>query len=270
MVYFAGQYLGPSSSHHTAWVTPAANSNRGQPEGKRRQKEKEQNDETRRKHSGLYSPRRTRQDCRRNWQWNEQRRCTLKKCLRTGLVFLLLKCDGFLMGKTCQRVIWSCLEFTHDLGNVGYYPHKWAGWPSEGSLSQGQNEKLVYGNSSLMEFYRLQFLSMLYEPRHDKTNKLRVRPAKTRISLISPLSAWRKLGSLATHWAHSKDQSDMADAQADLSLHWAHTHFVCFVMLRLILLVLWQRTSFYTRAIMLPDSENIWASSWDYGTLRPP
>ena len=50
------------------------------------------------------------------------------------------------------------------------------------------------------------------EPRHDKINKVTVRPAKTQISLgIRPvwseslLSAWRKLGSLATHWAHSED-----------------------------------------------------------------
>ena len=52
----------------------------------------------------------------------------------------------------------------------------------------------------------------LNEPPRDKTNKMTVRPAKTQISLgISPvwsessLSAWRKLGSLATHWVHSKD-----------------------------------------------------------------
>ena len=51
-----------------------------------------------------------------------------------------------------------------------------------------------------------------YEPPHDKTNKVAVRPAKTQISLgirpvwsESSLSAWRKLGSLATHWAHSED-----------------------------------------------------------------
>ena len=44
------------------------------------------------------------------------------------------------------------------------------------------------------------------EPRHDKTNKMTVRPAKTQISLgtrsvwsESSLSAWKKLGSLATH-----------------------------------------------------------------------
>ena len=50
------------------------------------------------------------------------------------------------------------------------------------------------------------------EPPHDKTNKMTVRPAKTQMSLgirpvwsESSLSAWRKLRSLATHWAHSED-----------------------------------------------------------------
>ena len=50
------------------------------------------------------------------------------------------------------------------------------------------------------------------EPPHDKINNVVVRPAKTQISLgirpvwsESSLSAWRKFGSLATHWAHSED-----------------------------------------------------------------
>ena len=50
------------------------------------------------------------------------------------------------------------------------------------------------------------------EPQHDNTNKMSVRPAKTQISLgihsvwsESSLSTWRKLGSLATHLAHSED-----------------------------------------------------------------
>ena len=50
------------------------------------------------------------------------------------------------------------------------------------------------------------------EPRHDKTSIVTVRPAKAQISLgIRPvwseslLTAWRKLGSLTTHWAHSED-----------------------------------------------------------------
>ena len=62
-----------------------------------------------------------------------------------------------------------------------------------------------------------QWLSLLsktqrYKPRHDKTNKMSVHPTKTQISLgIQPvwsessLSAWRNLGSLVTHWAHSED-----------------------------------------------------------------
>ena len=46
---------------------------------------------------------------------------------------------------------------------------------------------------------------------------------------VSSLSAWRKLGSLATHYAHSEDSD-----QTDLSLCWTHSHFVGFVMRRLI------------------------------------
>ena len=80
-----------------------------------------------------------------------------------------------------------------------------------------------------------------HDPQHDKTNKVNVPPAKTQISLgirpvrsESSLSAWRKLGSLATHWVHSEDSwSDWADAQADLSLRWVYSHFVGFVMSRL-------------------------------------
>ena len=75
--------------------------------------------------------------------------------------------------------------------------------------------------------YTLKMHSCLYcwkqtlrknEPRHDKTNKVSVRPAKTQISLgirpgwsesslgaVSSLSAWRNIGSLATHWGHSED-----------------------------------------------------------------
>ena len=67
-----------------------------------------------------------------------------------------------------------------------------------------------------------------------------MRLAKTQISLgIHPV--WSE-SSLCTQLvakepkflhADSKDWSDWADAQADLSLHWVHTHFVGFVMLGL-------------------------------------
>ena len=76
-----------------------------------------------------------------------------------------------------------------------------------------------------------------FEPRHDKTNNVAVRPAKTQISLgIRPVwsvfpvhmkKAWVLSYPLS---AQRRLWSDWADAQADLSLRWAHTHFVGFVM----------------------------------------
>ena len=47
----------------------------------------------------------------------------------------------------------------------------------------------------------------------------------------SSLSAWRKLVSWTTHWAHSEDsdQTDPTDAQTDLSLCWACMSFCCFL-----------------------------------------
>ena len=74
--------------------------------------------------------------------------------------------------------------------------------------------------------------------------KWHVRSAKTHISLDirpvwseSSLSAWRKRGSFASSYplnAHRRLWSDLADAQTDLSLGWAHSVFVGFIMRRLI------------------------------------
>ena len=68
------------------------------------------------------------------------------------------------------------------------------------------NSDPIYFMKSLLEILQN------YELGHDKTNKVSVRPAKTQISLgirpiwsASSLSAWRNLGSLATHWVYSKD-----------------------------------------------------------------
>ena len=88
----------------------------------------------------------------------------------------------------------------------------------------------------------------IYEPPHDKTKKLTVRPAKTRISLgIRPV--WSE-SFLCAQWvaedrsflqADSEDSdqtgwmpwliwvfADWVDAQADLSLRWAHRSFCWF------------------------------------------
>ena len=77
---------------------------------------------------------------------------------------------------------------------------------------------------------------------HDKTNKVTVRPAKTQISLgihavwsESSLSAWRKLGSWATHYVHSEDSDQTGRMPRLIWVFAEHTcHFVDFVMRQLI------------------------------------
>ena len=74
-----------------------------------------------------------------------------------------------------------------------------------------------------------------------KPTKWFVRPAKTQISLgirpvwsVSSLSAWRKLGSLATHWAHSEDFDQTGRMPRLIRVFAGRTdHFVGFVMRRL-------------------------------------
>ena len=64
----------------------------------------------------------------------------------------------------------------------------------------------------------------LFELQHEKTNKWPVRSTKTQISLSirpvwseSSLSAWKKVGSLPTHWVQREDWLDCMDVQGDLS-----------------------------------------------------
>ena len=107
-----------------------------------------------------------------------------------------------------------------------------------------------------------------------------VHPAKTQISLgirpvwsVSSLSAWRKHGSLATHWVHSKD-SDQTGRMPRLTWAFARRtcHFVDFVMLQLIYnITTLQTTQTYLSAIppgcmsctKIPDSP------WLATTLNP-
>ena len=71
-----------------------------------------------------------------------------------------------------------------------------------------------------------------------KPTKLHVCPAKTQISLgirpvwsKSSLSAWRSLGSLAIHWAHSKDSDQTGRMPRLIWVFAGRTcHFICFVM----------------------------------------
>ena len=75
-----------------------------------------------------------------------------------------------------------------------------------------------------------------------KPTKWHVHPAKTRVNLgirpvrsESSLSAWRKLGSLATHWAQSEDSYQTGRMPRLIWVFAGRTcHFVGFVMMRLI------------------------------------
>ena len=87
-----------------------------------------------------------------------------------------------------------------------------------------------------------------FEPPHDKTNNVVVRPAKTQISLgirpvwpESSLSAWRKLGSLATHWAQAKTLIRLGGCPGwSESALGAHS-LCCFVTRRLIFVMVYVR-----------------------------
>ena len=86
-----------------------------------------------------------------------------------------------------------------------------------------------------------------------------VRPVKTQISLgICPVWSDRLIWVFAVHmkkpWvlsyplsAQRRLWSNWADAQADLSLRWAHTHFVGFVMSRVYHLVKTKKQDIVTR-----------------------
>ena len=76
-----------------------------------------------------------------------------------------------------------------------------------------------------------------YEPSHEKTNKMSFVPSEDSDHLgIRPvwseslLSAWRNVGSLATHWAHSED-SDQSGRM--LILSWGSSY--CYSVLILII-----------------------------------
>ena len=111
----------------------------------------------------------------------------------------------------------------------------------QGNVPKVKNTRLVLWELfRLFGYYTVETLNITTnELRHNKTNKMSVRLAKTQISLgiclvwsESSLFAWRNLGSLRSYSLSALQRlwSDWGDAQADLSFCWAHTHFVGFVM----------------------------------------
>ena len=85
--------------------------------------------------------------------------------------------------------------------------------------------------------YAHTFRGQINEPSHDKTNKMACVPSEDsdqpghppsliRVFAVRMKKAWVLSYPLS---AQRRLWSDWADAQADLSLHWAHSHFVGFV-----------------------------------------
>ena len=97
--------------------------------------------------------------------------------------------------------------------------------------------------TSFCYFTSLASKKSTYEPPHDKTNKMACAPSEDseqpghppsliRIFAVRIKKAWVLSYPLS---AQQRLWSDWADAQADLGLRWAHSHFVGFVTRRLIL-----------------------------------
>ena len=63
------------------------------------------------------------------------------------------------------------------------------------------------------------------EPQHDKTNNMACAPSLIRIFTVRSMGSWWPNVPSCGHW---RLWSDWADAQADLSLRWAHMPFCRF------------------------------------------
>ena len=113
-------------------------------------------------------------------------------------------------------------------------------------LSNVCKQLLPETESNMIKSYIYQSLmNNAFEPSNDKTNKMTVPSEDSdqtgRISLgIRPVWSVFAVHSRVAKEpsflvSDSEDWSDWADAQTDLSVRWAHNHFVRFVMRRLIL-----------------------------------
>ena len=107
--------------------------------------------------------------------------------------------------------------------------------------SADQFESYVPPNKSFLMTWFLHMSRLMTKP-----TKWQMRPAKTQISLSirpvwseSSLSAWRKLGSLATHWALSKDSDQTGWMPSLIWVFAGHSHFDGFLMRRLLHIYLW-------------------------------
>ena len=155
----------------------------------------------------------------------------------------------------------------------------WFGWSSSLKLTRFWNLQKLFRvlsawwviSSSFWSHKDVAKLFRFYMSRLTiKLTKWHVRPAKTQISLgirpvwsESSLFAWRKLGSLATHWSHSEDADQTGWMPRLIWVFAGRTdHFVGFVM-RWLICVWWPMHT--TQDLLLKDP---FMQIWSIYTLQ--
>ena len=115
------------------------------------------------------------------------------------------------------------------------------------------------------------------EPPHDKTNKMACAPSEDpaqpghppsliRVFVVRMKKAWVHIYQMS---AQRRLWSDWADIQTDLSLRWAHSHFVGFVMRRLSCcqhtLIAWlvRAVSLFEVSVRITRDSNYFSASLD-------
>ena len=139
--------------------------------------------------------------------------------MRTGKTLIRLGgCPGWSESSLGVQSFWFCHEAAQIMTTFGVFlcfcSHNFKSFPTVPMVDPDRRRwPRICGMQRKFDLCSLTVEAVFwtFEPRHDKTNKVTVRPAKTQISLgirlvwsESSLSAWRKLGSLATHWAQAK------------------------------------------------------------------
>ena len=151
----------------------------------------------------------------------------VKKSEKTKKVALSVYRHGSLINHSADQH-WT--RFSSSLKSLGVKKKKSKKYQNNFQMTR----KWWYGrNLSITYVHKLLFWKM-DESQHDKTNKMTLRPAKTKISLgIRPVwsvfaDRMTKAWVLSYQLSASEDWSDWAHAQADLSLRWEHMPFCWF------------------------------------------
>ena len=114
--------------------------------------------------------------------------------------------------------------FAVRMKKAGIFTYPWA--HSEDSDQTGRMPRLIWVFAGRTVILFVLSWGGSYEPRHEKTHP----PSLIRVFAVRMKKAWVLSYPLS---AQRRLRSDWADAQADLSLRWAHSHFVGFLMSRL-------------------------------------